>query len=30
MKARYANLRNYQRVMQSYRLLADHFGHITA
>lgn len=27
MRARYANLRNYQRVMQSYRLLADHFGH---
>lgn len=27
MKARYANLSNYQRVMQSYRLLADHFGH---
>lgn len=26
MRARYANLRNYQRVMQSYRLLADHFG----
>lgn len=27
MRARYANLRNYQRVMQSYHLLADHFGH---
>lgn len=27
MRARYANLRNYQRVMKSYRLLADHFGH---
>lgn len=27
MRARYANLRNYQRVMQSYRLLADNFGH---
>lgn len=27
MRARYANLRNYQRVMQSYRLIADHFGH---
>lgn len=27
MRARYANLRNYERVMQSYRLLADHFGH---
>lgn len=27
MRARYANLRNYDRVMQSYRLLADHFGH---
>lgn len=26
MRARYANLRNYDRVMQSYRLLADHFG----
>lgn len=27
MKARYANLRNYQRVMFTYHLLADHFGH---
>ena len=27
MRARNANLRNYQRVMQSYHLLADHFGH---
>ena len=27
MRARYANLRNYQRVMQSYRLLTDNFGH---
>lgn len=27
MRARYANLRNYQRVMKSYHLLADNFGH---
>lgn len=27
MRARYANLRNYQRVMFTYHLLADHFGH---